>query len=203
MAVVSDEVTDLSRQVQVQTAKLYRELIKLGRQYETAREKAKAIRDEAEPIIVALAWQGQEQGKLAELFRVVRETIRRIEMSNGVDRGDPRARPRETPVARPDPLPEIVLNRSLRRLGTLGGHYETARDRVKGIRVEAEPIIVALARMGEEQGKIAVAFRVVRETIRRIEMSNGVDRGDPRAKPRIAKPGKEVRRVGRPRKAAG
>lgn len=74
-------------------ARLLKELKKLGQRYRRARTLGAEIRAEAAPIVVALAKLDTEQQEIARTFDVVRETIRRIEIAHGIDRGDPRIKP--------------------------------------------------------------------------------------------------------------
>jgi hypothetical protein len=69
----------------------------------------------------------------------------------------------------------------LAELAEIGGPYKQARDECVRLRDLGEPIVVQLAKIRMAQGRIADAFCVTRETIRRIEITHGIDRGDPRA----------------------
>jgi hypothetical protein len=69
------------------------------------------------------------------------------------------------------------------QLRSLRAPYRVAREEVARLREQATPLVVALARAQVQQGDIADDLGVTRETIRRVEIKHGIDRGDPRAKP--------------------
>lgn len=96
----TDSATDIEEQaaeLRARADELLAELAEIGGPYKAARDECKRLRDLAEPIIAKLASIRTAQGRIAEAFQVTRETIRRIEIAHGIDRGDPRAQrgPRE------------------------------------------------------------------------------------------------------------
>lgn len=78
---------------------------------------------------------------------------------------------------------DMQVDEMLAVVTEIGGPYRQAREDSERLRKQARPLVIALARAGVEQTRIADALQVTRETIRRIEMDEGIDRGDPRARP--------------------
>lgn len=91
-------IEDQAAELKERADRLLDELREIGEPYAAAREECVRLRDLGEPIIVTLAKINVPQGRIAEAFKVTRETIRRIEIMHDIDRGDPRAKrgPRES-----------------------------------------------------------------------------------------------------------
>lgn len=140
---MSDPISTIEAQTATLRAskeQLREQLREIGVPYEEVRAKAQSLREQAEPLVAALASADVAQGEIARDLRVTRETIRRIEIKYGIDRGDPRAQRGPREVQPEDALRARILELSADGVSVddISGALNVTRETVRRVETEGQ-----------------------------------------------------------------